>query len=121
LGATSDGTIRASSTRATGRIANHRALDPLSEPDVPAIFAHVLPLTGSDFRTRLQPGAVAAVLLVRRRTHRMADAVAAAFGLTPAETRLLANLFSGHTLTETTATLGYQADVENSPRHARPS
>jgi DNA-binding CsgD family transcriptional regulator len=33
------------------------------------------------------------------------DAVAAAFGLTPAEIRLLANLFSGRTLTETAATL----------------
>jgi DNA-binding CsgD family transcriptional regulator len=73
---------------------------------VPPIFAHVLPLTGSDFRTWLQPSAVAAVLLVRRRTHRMVtDAVAAAFGLTRAETRLLANLFSGRTLTETAATL----------------
>jgi PAS domain-containing protein len=44
----------------------------LTEPDVPPIFAHVLPLTGSDFRTRLQPAAVAAVLSVRHRTHRRA-------------------------------------------------
>jgi DNA-binding CsgD family transcriptional regulator len=35
-----------------------------------------------------------------------ADAVAATFGLTSAETRLLAGLFGGHTLTETAATLG---------------
>ena len=34
-----------------------------------------------------------------------ADAIAAAFGLTPAETRLLASLFAGRTLTETAATL----------------
>jgi DNA-binding CsgD family transcriptional regulator len=31
--------------------------------------------------------------------------VAAAFGLTPAETRVLASLFAGRTLTETAATL----------------
>jgi hypothetical protein len=35
----------------------------LTEPDVPPVFAHVLPLTGSDFRTRLQPAAVAAVFI----------------------------------------------------------
>ncbi len=32
--------------------------------------------------------------------------MAAAFGLTPAETRLLASLFAGRTLAETAATLG---------------
>jgi PAS domain-containing protein len=35
----------------------------LTEPDLPPVFAHVLPLTGSDFRTRLQPAAVAAVFI----------------------------------------------------------
>jgi DNA-binding CsgD family transcriptional regulator len=35
-----------------------------------------------------------------------ADAVAAAFGLTPAETRLLASLYAGSTLAETAAALG---------------
>jgi DNA-binding CsgD family transcriptional regulator len=35
-----------------------------------------------------------------------ADAVAAAFGLTPAETKVLASLFAGRTLAETAATLG---------------
>jgi DNA-binding CsgD family transcriptional regulator len=34
------------------------------------------------------------------------SAVAAAFGLTPAETRLLASLFAGRTLIETAANLG---------------
>jgi PAS domain-containing protein len=79
----------------------------LTESDVPTIFAHVLPLTGSDFRTRLQPAAVAAVFIGAPPDARDgADAVAAAFGLTPAETRLLASLFGGRTLTETAATLG---------------
>jgi DNA-binding CsgD family transcriptional regulator/PAS domain-containing protein len=72
----------------------------LTEPDVP-------PLTGSDFRTRLQPAAVAAVFIgAPPDAQDGADAVAAAFGLTPAETRLLASLFAGHTLNETAATLG---------------
>jgi DNA-binding CsgD family transcriptional regulator len=35
-----------------------------------------------------------------------ADALAAAFGLTPAETRLLSSLFAGRSLNETAATLG---------------
>jgi len=35
----------------------------LTEPDAPAVFAHVLPLTGSELRTRLQPTAVAAVFI----------------------------------------------------------
>ncbi len=79
----------------------------LTEPDVPPIFAHVLPLTGSDFRTRLQPAAVAAVFIgAPPDAQEGADAVAAAFGLTPAETRLLASLFAGRALAETAATLG---------------
>jgi DNA-binding CsgD family transcriptional regulator len=79
----------------------------LTKPDAPPILAHVLPLTGSDFRTRLQPAAVAAVFIgAPPDAQEGADAVAAAFGLTPAETRLLANLFGGRTLMETAATLG---------------
>jgi len=79
----------------------------LTEPDVPPLFAHVLPLTGSDFRTRLQPTAVAAVFIgAPPDAQDGADDVAAAFGLTPAENRLLAGLFAGRTLTETAATLG---------------
>jgi DNA-binding CsgD family transcriptional regulator len=35
-----------------------------------------------------------------------ADAVAAAFGLTPAETKVLASRFAGRTLVETAGTLG---------------
>jgi DNA-binding CsgD family transcriptional regulator/PAS domain-containing protein len=79
----------------------------LTESDAPPMFAHVLPLTGSDFRTRLQPAAVAAVFIgAPPDAQEGADAVAAAFGLTPGETRLLARLFAGHTLNETAATLG---------------
>ena len=79
----------------------------LTEPDVPPIFAHVLPLTGSDFRTRLQPAAVAAVFIgAPPDAQDGADAMAAAFGLTPAETKVLASLFGGRTLNETAAALG---------------
>jgi hypothetical protein len=35
----------------------------LTDSHLPPILAHVLPLTGSDFRTRLQPTAVAAVFI----------------------------------------------------------
>jgi DNA-binding CsgD family transcriptional regulator len=78
----------------------------LTEPDAPPIFAHVLPLTGSDFRTRLQPAAVAAVFIgAPPDAQDGADALAAAFGLTPAETRLFASQFGGRTLIETAATL----------------
>jgi DNA-binding CsgD family transcriptional regulator/PAS domain-containing protein len=79
----------------------------LTEPDVPPIFAHVLPLTGSDFRTRLQPAAVAAVFIgAPPDAQEGADALAATFGLTPAETKVLASLFAGRTLNETAAALG---------------
>jgi len=79
----------------------------LTQADVPPIFAHVLPLTGSDFRTRLQPAAVAAVFIgAPPDAQDGAHTVAAAFGLTPAETKILASLFAGRTLAETAATLG---------------
>jgi DNA-binding CsgD family transcriptional regulator len=79
----------------------------LTDPDAPPVFAHVLPLTASDFRTRLQPAAVAAVFIgAPPDAQHGADAVAAAFGLTLAETKVLASLLAGRTLNETAATLG---------------
>src|SRR6266849_4793561 len=78
----------------------------LTEPDVPPIFAHVLPLTGSDFRTRLQPAAVAAVFIgAPPDAQEGADALADAFEIGRASCRLLASLFAGRTLIETAATL----------------
>src|SRR5262245_58404692 len=68
----------------------------LTGPDSPPVFAHVLPLTGSDLRTRLEPAAVAAVFIsAPANAQEGADATAAAFGLTPAETRVLASLLVG--------------------------
>jgi DNA-binding CsgD family transcriptional regulator len=78
----------------------------LTEPNMPPIFGHVLPLTGSDFRTRLQPVAVAALFIsAPPDAQDGADAVAPASGLTAAETKVLASLFAGRTLAETAATL----------------
>jgi DNA-binding CsgD family transcriptional regulator/PAS domain-containing protein len=80
---------------------------PLTEFDQPPVFAHVLPLTGSDLRTRLQPEAVAAVFIGAPPDGQDgADVAAAAYDLTPAETRVLASLLGGGTLAETAATLG---------------
>jgi DNA-binding CsgD family transcriptional regulator/PAS domain-containing protein len=79
----------------------------LTGPDAAPVFAHVLPMTGGEFRTRLQPEAVAAVFVGAPPNEQDgADTVAAAFGLTPAETRVLASLLVGRTLTETATTLG---------------
>ncbi len=79
----------------------------LSEPDEPAIFAHVLPLTGGDLRTGLEPAAAAAVFIgAEQDEEEAAQAMAAAFGLTPAETRLLESLLAGHTLAETAMARG---------------
>jgi DNA-binding CsgD family transcriptional regulator len=82
----------------------------LTEPDEPPIFAHVLPLTGSDLRTRLQPSAVAAVFIGAPPADQdAAAATAAAFGLTPAEVRVLTSLLAGRTLAETADALGIAA------------
>jgi DNA-binding CsgD family transcriptional regulator len=80
----------------------------LTEPDVPPIFAHVLPMAGGDLRTRLQPGAVAAVF-IGATPDEQDGAMAAGFGLTPAETRVLASLLTGRTLAETADALGVAA------------
>jgi hypothetical protein len=51
----------------------------LTRPEEPPLFAHVLPLNGSELRTWLQPEAVAAVFI--------GMSMAAGFDLTPAETK----------------------------------
>jgi DNA-binding CsgD family transcriptional regulator/PAS domain-containing protein len=82
----------------------------LSETDMPAVFAHVLPLTGSEMRTGLQHAAAAAVFIAGTTNERdAAFAMATAFGLTAAETRVLASLLGGHTLGETATALGIAA------------
>src|SRR5262245_50140542 len=79
----------------------------LTEPGVEPVFAHVLPMTGSDLRTRLQPEAVAAVFIgAALDAQDGAELLAAAYGLTPAETRVLASLLEGHALPDVAAKLG---------------
>jgi DNA-binding CsgD family transcriptional regulator len=86
----------------------------LTAPDQPPVFAHILPLTGSDLRTRLQPAAIAAVFVGTRVDEQdSAGMVATAFGLTPAETRVLASLLAGRTLAETARTLGNSRSTVN--------
>jgi DNA-binding CsgD family transcriptional regulator len=86
----------------------------LTEPGMPPVFAHVLPLTGSDVRTRLQPSAVAAVFIGAPVDEQDGAAMAAtAFGLTPAETRVLKSLLAGRTLAETATALGVTRSTAN--------
>jgi DNA-binding CsgD family transcriptional regulator len=81
---------------------------------MPPVFAHVLPLTGSDVRTRLEPAAVAAVFIGESVDEQDGAAMAAAaFGLTPAETRILKSLLSGRTLAETAMVLGITRSTAN--------
>jgi DNA-binding CsgD family transcriptional regulator len=78
----------------------------LTEPDLPPVFARVLPIAGGDLRAGMEPAAVAAVFIGNAPDeHVAADMLATAFGLTLAETRVLASLVAGHTLAETGASL----------------
>jgi DNA-binding CsgD family transcriptional regulator/PAS domain-containing protein len=79
----------------------------LGEEDEPAQYAHVLPLAGGELRTRLDPEAVAAVFVgAAADDEDGAEAMAAAFSLTFAESRLIENLLAGHSLKEAGAALG---------------
>ncbi|MEJ8574087.1 helix-turn-helix transcriptional regulator [Microbaculum marinum] len=80
---------------------------PLADPAASPLFAHVLPIRGSAFRADLDPSAVAVVFIGAPPGERDgAEAMAAAFRLTPAETRVLAGLFAGRTLSEAARVLG---------------
>ncbi|RUU14536.1 hypothetical protein EOD08_29975, partial [Mesorhizobium sp. M6A.T.Ca.TU.002.02.2.1] len=78
----------------------------LTEPGLPPVFARVLPMAGGDLRAGMDPASVAAVFIGNAPDeHDAADMLATAFGLTLAETRVLASLLAGHTLAETGASL----------------
>jgi DNA-binding CsgD family transcriptional regulator len=71
------------------------------------VVAHVLPLAGGEVRSRLEPAAVAAVFINPKVDDAAsARAVAATFGLTPAETRVLTRMLTGSTVAEAAADLG---------------
>lgn len=78
----------------------------LTGPDVPPVLAHVLPMTGSDERTRLPPTAAAAVFVGAPTDEQdSAGTMARVYGLTPAEKRVLVSLLAGRTLAETARAL----------------
>jgi DNA-binding CsgD family transcriptional regulator len=82
----------------------------LTEEDEAPVVAHVLPLAGGEVRTRLQPAAVAAVFINPEVDDAAsAQAVATTFGLTRAETRVLARILTGSTVAEAAADLGVAA------------
>jgi DNA-binding CsgD family transcriptional regulator/PAS domain-containing protein len=79
----------------------------LTDTDDLPLFAHVLPLTGGEFRTRLDPAAVAAVFIGAPSDEQdAADTIRRAYDLTRAEARLLATLLRGQTLSEGATALG---------------
>jgi DNA-binding CsgD family transcriptional regulator/PAS domain-containing protein len=81
---------------------------PLADESGEPAIAHVLPLARGDLRTRLVPQATAAIFVTRAEQAPSADigAVAATFGLTPAETRVVRQLLLGMTLVEAADALG---------------
>ena len=81
---------------------------PLVDSSAGPAVAHVLPLARGDLRTRLLPQATAAVFVtgIDHAPPAEIGALAAAFGLTPAETRVLERLLRGMSLVETAAALG---------------
>jgi len=79
----------------------------LTEGDEPPVFAHVLPLAGGETRTRFDPEAAAAVFVAPAPDEvEGAQAMAAAFGFTAAETRLVENLLAGRSMEKAAAALG---------------
>lgn len=79
----------------------------LTRPGEPPMLAHILPLEEGDVRSRLHPGAKAAVFIgpVSRAAHG-AEAMSVAYDLSPMETRLLDGLLHGQKLVEAAEKLG---------------
>jgi DNA-binding CsgD family transcriptional regulator len=78
----------------------------LSEDYELPVVAHVLPLASGEIRSRLDPAAVAAVFINPAvEDERSAQTVAATFGLTRAETRVLSRVLAGMTVVEAAADL----------------
>jgi DNA-binding CsgD family transcriptional regulator len=79
----------------------------LTESSLPPIFAYVLPLPGFNAPAEFQPSAVTGVFInAIPDEEEAAERMATAFGLTPAETRLLANLLAGKTIGEAAVARG---------------
>jgi DNA-binding CsgD family transcriptional regulator len=84
--------------------------------DERSAVAHVLPLAHGELRTRLVPHATAAVFITQPMDGAAPDigAVAASFGLTPAEARMLEQLAAGATFAEAAETLGVSTNTAKS-------
>ncbi len=84
----------------------------LTDENAAPVIAHVLPLARGDVRTRLDPTAVAAVFInpAIDDTNRI-GAVASAFALTTAETRVLTRVLSGKNVIEAAQDLGVAAST----------
>jgi DNA-binding CsgD family transcriptional regulator/PAS domain-containing protein len=115
------GKLRVSDFKATDRLRRAIAVAAANEPQIGnagvgialcgqsggVATAHVLPLARGDLRTRLMPRAAAAVFVTSdlRLPFARLDAVADAFGLTRAETRLLDRLMRGDSMAEAAAAM----------------
>lgn len=79
----------------------------LTAPGSSPVFAHILPLVGSEWRAQLKPEATVAVFIGSQApSDDGADILRRAFDLTRGETRVAASLLAGRTLNETAAELG---------------
>jgi DNA-binding CsgD family transcriptional regulator/PAS domain-containing protein len=119
--AAAQGRLRANDRHATDRLRRAVALAAGDEPQIAAAgigialrgstgevaTAHVLPLGSGEVRTRLLPRAVAAVFIASglQLPFGRLEAVAEAFGLTPAETRLLDRLIRGESIADAAAAM----------------
>jgi DNA-binding CsgD family transcriptional regulator len=81
---------------------------PLPQPDGEPAHIHVLPLMTGETRSRLAPRAAAALFVTEREagTGLPAEAIAAVFGLTPAEIRTVERLLAGRSAIEIAGDLG---------------
>jgi DNA-binding CsgD family transcriptional regulator len=78
----------------------------------PPIIAHVLPLAARDSRSRLHPAAVFVTSSVDEA--RYAQTVAATYGLTPAESKVLAQILGGKNPVEAALALGVTRNTARS-------
>jgi len=92
--------------RADGQIGEAGWMVRLSEDDTSPVMAHVLPLARAEMQNQLEPFAVAAIFIRNWEDARAnAELLAATYELTPAETRLLACLLAGHSLSDAASEL----------------
>jgi DNA-binding CsgD family transcriptional regulator/PAS domain-containing protein len=82
----------------------------LSDDYEAPVVAHVLPMSGGEIRTRLEPQSVAAVFINTPLDEALwARTFVSAYKLTPAETRVMREILSGKTVVEAAAELGIAA------------